>query len=344
MFLNNVFVEASGAEGDEREQRLRYAVLALAPVHHPETWEEAAPTLLPAVRAVSWKNPVGASEVAARPFAPFLALLTARDSEYSMSYVTSPDLDDWGVDAETVEARASANFGEYGVPVDGEPPRLEIVGPDGYVSSWLTAGDVLARIGERIGGEFVVLAPSRDALRLVATADRDRLQRELELALAEYEEAPRQLSPVPYAVVGGRVVEWGPPDGDPCAPIVDRCRHMLALVEYTVQRNALVERLEATGEDVFVANYILSQLPDGSVQASTAWSRGIVSSLPRTDVVSFVEIETKAVFEVRWDDVIRVAGDALRSEPGSDPPRWRVADWPDAAVLEQLRALAVVDG
>ena len=50
------------------------------------------------------------------------------------------------------------------------------------------------------------------------------------------------------------------------------------------------------------------------------------------------------MFEVRWEDVLRVAGDAMRAEPGSDPPRWRVEDWPDAAVLEQLRTLALGDG
>src|SRR5262245_53109817 len=99
MFLNNVFVEASSAEGEEREQRLRYAVLAMSPVDRPTTWEEAAPMLLPAVRAVSWKYAIGEIEVAARPFLPFVTLLTARDSEYSMAYVSTGDLADWGVEA-----------------------------------------------------------------------------------------------------------------------------------------------------------------------------------------------------------------------------------------------------
>ena len=119
---------------------------------------------------------------------------------------------------------------------------------------------------------------------------------------------------------------------------------MLALVEYTVQRNALVERMKATGEDVFVANYLLTELPDGSLRASTTWTRGVATSLPEAEVVTFVEIESKAMFNVRWDDVLQVAGTALQSEPESDPPRWRVADWPEAAVLERLRALTLGDG
>ena len=102
-------------------------------------------------------------------------------------------------------------------------------------------GDVLARVGARLGGEFVVLAPSRDALRLVAIEDASASARELELALAEYEDAPRQLSPVPYAVVDGKVVEWGPPAGRSVRADRRSLQDMLALVEYTVQRNALVD-------------------------------------------------------------------------------------------------------
>jgi hypothetical protein len=102
--------------------------------------------------------------------------------------------------------------------------------------------------------------------------------------------------------------------------------------------------MKATGEDVFVASQLLTQLPDGSVESSTTWSKGVVSSLPRADTVAFVEVETKAVFRVGWDDVQRLAGAAMRPEPGLDPPRWRVDDWPDAAVLDQLRAVASDDG
>lgn len=349
MFLDNFFAEAAQRTGDDRNERLRRAVLAMRPAPRPSTWAEARDRLFPAVRAISWAvATAGGSgpdkQPLYRPFLPFLALLTAVDDQYAMSFVSSADLEAWGVDEDTVVATARQNLVDNYVGLarpEGEA-WVEVLGPDGYVASWLTAPDVLAGVGlQALDGDFVALAPSRDTLRLVATADRSQLRTELERALAEYNTAPRQLSPVPYHLAGGTVQPWVPPRGDACEPTVERARQVLAAVEYGHQHRRLTSLFEKAEADVYVAQYNLMERRDGSVWSWAVWAKGVTDALlPRTDYLAMAESDSEAPWWVRWDDAVRLAPAALTPE-AYDPPRWRESGWPEPAVLDALRAVAV---
>src|SRR5260221_11451848 len=56
MNLHNIYAEAGQLDGDARAERLRRAVLGMAPQPPPAGWLDAAPRLLPAVPTASLAN------------------------------------------------------------------------------------------------------------------------------------------------------------------------------------------------------------------------------------------------------------------------------------------------
>ena len=346
MFLGTIFAEVRKLEGPARSERIRRAVLASAPAARPSTWPDAAGRILPAVRAMSWVAAAGGTEGQPmwRPLAPFLVAVTAINNEYGMSFVTEADRRRWDVDEATIEGIARENLRRVPPPTVGHEngAGVDIVGPDGYTSSWLAAPATLAEIGGRLpGDDFVALAPSRDTLRLVAVRNRHALRDHLDWALSTYQTAPRPLSPVPYQLFEGRLAPWDPPSDDRCRSLVDRAGHLLAAVEYGQQHRALTALFEKTGENVFVAEYKLMDEPGMPIWSWAAWVKQVTAGLlPRTDHLALADAETKTSLWVPWEDAERLAPTALRIEPGYFPPRWRVSGWPQGSELEQLRAVA----
>lgn len=313
----------------------------LAAVPPPGSWQEAAPRLFPAVRTAGWvAEAVGEAKPITEPFLPFLHSLIAIDGG---SYVTRDDLARWGVAPDLARATAVSNLSHSEVPFSQPVPNIpavDVLGPGGYASSWLTAGRTLARAAGENSSSLVVLAPSRDQLRLVATPDRWLLLQELEQALEVYQQSPRQLSPVPYALDGERVVPWDPPPAHPCRAIVGRAKGILAGVEYTRQQAALRSLFEAVGDEMFVGRYALIDREDGTVASYTVWPQDVPAGLlPEADYL-VLRAGSGEYLWVRWEDAADVAPEALRRERGYWPPRWRVGRWPDKAALERLRSVA----
>lgn len=343
MYLDNVHRETERLEGEERDVRLRTALLALAAPPRPRTWEEAAPQLLPGVRSASWAA-ASSADVVRRPLLPFVSLLCAVDSEHAMSFAAADDLSAWGVGEQEALDRAVQNLVSQPVEVATTPDgAAHVTGPDGYASSWLAVPDVLLEVAEAVlggsGGTVVAVAPTRDDLVLL-DVDSATAVTALETALADYEAAPRQLSAVPYVVDGGPLRPWQPPAGHPAAEVVDRAVHLLAAVEYGQQRARLEELFTQIGEDVYVAPCSLARGPDGVLWSWTLWVRQVDDGLvPQADHVMFADNDDSSSFAVAWADVVRVAGAHLQPA-GYDPPLWRVTGWPDDATVAQLRSLA----
>jgi len=343
MNLGNIYLEAQQLSGEARVARLRTAVLAMAPPPRPETWDEAAPKLMPAVRSLSWLTaPLGPKPIS-KPFLPFLRLMCAIDSEYALSYVTDDDLHKWRASDEQAFETASANLGARTVQVGRAGQIAIVMGPDSYTSSWLAVPSKLYRIASDVAPEVVAVAASRDSLVLVDVADAAATLKVLEEELKAYQEAPRQLSPVPYRVTATGVEVWDPPEGHPARSHVEKAQHVLANVEYNQQRVVLDERLTKAGEDVYVASYSLVGLPDGSVWSWAVWVKQVTNGLlPQVDVVVMGDNDHKDDrFAVKWADAIRLAADSLVLESAFDPPRWRYRAWPPAATVAALHSVAV---
>jgi len=351
MNLHNVYAETRYVDGDERTRRLQAAVMAMVPSPRPATWAEAAPRLLPAVRAASWVAAAGGSASVAgqpqrpfaRPLVPFVGVMGAIDSEHAMAFATDADLKAWGVTDDQAIRMASENLARMPIMVNRSGPGIAIVGPDGYVSSWLAVPAALARVAADVGSTVLALAPSRDRLLLLDAKDAPVVVRALENALQEYQEAPRRLSPVPYLVRDDHVEPWRPPAGHPAERIVENATRILASVEYGEQQSKLEDQLLNAGEDVFVAKYSLMQRPDGSMWSWTVWVKQVTNGLvPQADVVLFGDNDSQeARFAVRWGDAVRLSGEALHEEAAFDPPRWRYRGWPGGETLATLREHAV---
>ena len=349
MNLHNIYAEAGQLDGDARAERLRKAVLAMMPPERPDTWGEAAPQLLPAVRTASWAYASagdGRADVPApfgRPLVPFVKVLCAIDSEHSIAFGGVDDLSAWGVSDDEALHTAAENLADQPCEVHRDGPVAMIVAPDGYASSWLAVPGLLAQVAEDMGGTVVAIAPDRELLLLVDTDDHDASVEVLEAALDRYQAAPRQLSPVPYLVAESGIAPWEPPSGHPAAPLAEKAAHLLAAIEYAQQRTRLEELLAAEGEDVHVAEHTLMQTENGPYWSWTSWVRQVTDGLlPQADMVLFADNhDPDADFTVPWDDVLRLAGHLLIEDPTCDPPRWRYRDWPDGGTLESLRACAV---
>jgi hypothetical protein len=351
MNLPNIYVEAQQLDGDARAERLRRAVLAI--VHQPRaaTWRDAAPLLMPAVRTASWANAMittaGAEGQAAvpfgRPLVPFVKVLCAIDSEHSMTFATAADLAEWGVSDDEALRTASTNLARIPCQVRRSGPTVLVLGPDGYVSSWLAAPAALARVAADIGPSVVAVAADRDQLILIDAEHPEAAVRMLERTLEHYQTAARQLSPVPYLVSEAGIEPWEPPAGTPSRPIVDKTAGYFAAVEYGQQTAMIDDLLRKAGEDVYVAKHTLMQRPDGSLRSWTLWVKQVTNGLlPRADLVAFADNDhPDAEFTVTWQDVFRLAGDALQEKAGYDPPRWRHRGWPDTDTLALLRANAM---
>ncbi|MBO0803465.1 MAG: hypothetical protein J2P25_10390 [Nocardiopsaceae bacterium] len=351
MNLQNIYAEARQLDGDERAEYLRRAVLGMAPHDRPAEWNVAAPLLLPAVRSVSWSNAasVGAEPGASapipfgKPLAPFIKVACAIDFEHSMTFATPEDLAAWGVTDDEALRTATANLARMPMEVSRAGPTAMVRGPDGYASSWLAVPAMLSRIPGGFGGSVIALAPTRDLLVLADTDDSEATVRVLDLALEGYQEAPRQLSPVPYLISETGIEPWAPPPGHPARSAAARAARDLAAAEYGQQTAMLGELFAKTGEDVHVANYMLMHEEDGSSWSWAAWNRQVANGLlPRADMLIIGDNDDPdAMITVRWEDALRAAGHVLREEPAYDPPRWRYRGGLDGDTLASLRAHAV---
>lgn len=350
MNLHNVYAETRELDGDARAERVRRHVLAMTAPPRPASWRAAAPLLMPAVRSASWANSMasanGAKATAApfgKPLVPFVKVLCAVDSEHAMTFATAADLAAWGVSDDEALGRASANLARMPCQVRRDGPVALVEGPDGYVSSWLAAPAALARVAADLGSTVIAVAATRDQLILIDAEHPDAAARMLEPTLEHYQSAARQLSPVPYLVSEAGIEPWVPPPGHPARPLVDKTARYLAAIEYGQQQAALDDQLTKAGEDVHVAKHALMQRPDGPMWSWASWVRPVTNGLlPRADVLMLVDPDhPDGQFAVRWDDALRLAGDALREEAAYDPPRWRYHGWPDDRTLASLRANAV---
>jgi hypothetical protein len=88
---------------------------------------------------------------------------------------------------------------------------------------------------------------------------------------------------------------------------------------------------------VFVANYgAMRGRETGELVSFSVWGRGIVTLLPRSDMVGLMENPDKEPVLARWEHVAEVGGDLM--EPlDLWPERYRVDEFPSAG---QLRAVA----
>lgn len=139
--------------------------------------------------------------------------------------VSRAELVQWGVDEATVRAAAEEN--QAGIdpaldPISPGKPAWVPTRPAGHLAGWLCAP---GRLLERAGVEqAVVLTPLATELVLVDPSAAGLLESILSSTRTILEQEARPLWPAPFLIRAGSVEPWTPPEGHPCAELVEQMR------------------------------------------------------------------------------------------------------------------------
>jgi hypothetical protein len=343
-YLGNLYRECERIGRAERRERIATFLAAIIfNPGAPRRWEEVAPLLRPLLRTVTFGG--GVTAPAARPLRrpawPYLGEFVVVDQPTSIMYVTAKQTKEWGVTEHAVFDRARRNMAEIAARTadagDAHPARAlirMIESGDAYWASHLFVDGWLAGQRARLGATPVFFVPDTTAALLVGHADGDgpdSLGKIFELVEAEYREAARPISPMGFTVGDdGAVVPFLAPPGDPMYEITHRAEVVMASSEYAAQARHL-------DTEAFVATCTVAQRPDGSVFSVASWGERVDTLLPRADYVAFPSDDADTFF-VPWDAVAREVD--LEPEPGVEPARYRLREWPHPGVVERLRRAA----
>lgn len=346
VFMENTFHETRDMSPDERMVRISRLVSGIGQEEELD-WESAKERLVPLVRACTvfaGVVPDADKQPLSRVVLPFLVETVVIDSEANMRYVTPSTVEEWGVDPETVFRHAQENAERFFDVDDAEIYEQKddstiwhVTRDDSYESSRLLLPGWLASFRGKVNGNPVAIVPERAKLFVAGDGDVLCLERLLDMAEREYAASRRSISPAMYTVDDtGAVIPLALPDKHPLRNPVALGHARLALAEYDIQQKVLQKDRE---EDVFVASYVAVQREDGTITSYSTWTDGVPTWLPKTDDVALVggNPEDPTVLRVPWEAMEGM----LRELPDVYPPRFETGDWPDAADLEKLRAVAL---
>ncbi len=339
MFLGNLFHDTRELEPEAREALIDRHVQSSTQVRPAfETWAEAEPHVVISLRGPLAGGP-GEPELAAREVLPCVREHLVLDGEHDIALVSAGQLTKWNVSFEhAAEAgRARLQTEQTGDTLYDEAQRIWTVETDdAYESSRLLVPGFLASFEGRVNGRPIAIAPTRDQVFIAGDADPAVVVRLCELAEREFAASPRRISAALYALdAEGSLCRYRREGEDACAQRVRAAHVRFEGTEYSAQKKVLEAHVEATGEDLFIANFSGIEHQLRGFFSFCAWAPGVLGLLPRTDLVGLGSGE--AVFLAPWDEVMRVAGAKLQREPHLYPFRWRTVGTLDESDLAALR-------
>lgn len=227
--------------------------------------------------------------------------------------------------------RSNADWGEVG------PSLFQSAWHDYYDPARLLLPDLIERLPIR--GNPVAIAVDTDTLFVTGSENTEALLEMSERARKAFKQATRRISGQAITFVGGRWTDFNPQEPT-LAALVDLQKEM-RYADYGQQTRLLKQLSEKRGDNVFVAPYdLFRKNSTAGLTSFSTWAGGIVTLLPQTDVVGFVENQQAEPFIVPWDAVREIVG-RLMVETKDYPPRYRVEVFPNPAELALLRKAAI---
>jgi hypothetical protein len=207
---------------------------------------------------------------------------------------------------------------------------------DGYDASRLLFPDLVAALP--VKGDPVVLAPMRNTLLVAGADDHSALLALADAGAQTLSTTDQPLSARPLRLRDGKWTDFAL-DDEELAPFYDLMRGQWTR-EYAEQKQLLDQLHAQSGDDILVASYApMQNRHTGKPFCMTFWVDGFVNLLPRADAV--VLKSAAEVVVVPWRAATAVI--AHRLVPTDRYPiRYRAETFPDAAELEQLRAVATL--
>ncbi|NNH72213.1 hypothetical protein HLB23_20520 [Nocardia uniformis] len=346
--LGILFRRFDGQTGPELASAVADLVEPTLVDYSPGSWGQVAARLRPVLRQAGREDmrfaAIDVSQTTlSRPTLPYLAEMVVVDMATTLRFVTTQDLDFWGVDADHVYTIARGNLTvpamntlEMFEPSSGiRVMEFEDDSGDSYIGSLPLLPGWLGGVATRTGSRPLVFLPGHTGMFVVLGASEDMLVPLLTFAEEHYDKALRPLSPVPYTVdARGELAPLQVPRDHLAWRWIRHAEARLAASSYATQTAHLrsdEHRAEAVAELVHL------RAPDGIEHTMTSWTDYAPTLLPRAHYICFVSDDHDA-FRVEWDVVATLVN--LTPAPGYDPPRYRVESHPPAEIMARLRALA----
>lgn len=341
--LANLFGTYCGMAKKDRPEFIQHVCAAVVNrMDVPKDFEDVKPDLRPTVRSRSMLEllRLGAErdggeyvEIPSMPLSEHLLVCLVYDLPKTMRFVKQQDLETWGVSLYEAMEVARQNLFE------NQPARYASVGDKFYIFETGDAYDGTRMLmldmirGLEVVGMPVALPISRDCLMITGSEDIDGQQMMVELAEKQLGR-PRPLCSIPHVFNGDEWMQWKPSIDNPNHEKFRllEMRHLGG--EYAEQKQALEKWTERKGVDVFVATFSGLQKDEKDL-SFCVWSKGVASWLPKTDLVAFIDQETKQTQIVLWDRTVAELGEMME-ELDYYPPRWSVTEFPSKEQLETM--------
>ncbi|MEV0248450.1 hypothetical protein AB0H76_17765 [Nocardia sp. NPDC050712] len=358
MSLETVFARCADVPA-EQARRMLFDFVALPTTAdnqpgRPQGWASAAARLRPLIRQAGQldRRAEGlriADHTLWRPLLPCLIETVVIDDHTSMQSADPGLLDEWGVDVETVFTAARANLAELAMDtLGGYDPgakagvlHIPDASGDLYAGSLPLVQGWLAGIGAKAGARPIVFVAQNTGVLVGAEFSPEHVLHLLRTARQLFDDAVREVSPVPYTLdEHGRLVPYRVPRDHLAWREIRAAESTLAARVYSQQYEHLRADLDAGRTGDFAAQ--LTHISKNGVETTyAAWTDTVPTLLPRANNVSLTNADTGATFFVPWQ-TLATATD-LEPVEGIHPPRYRVRFHPDTEVMTRLRAAQKID-
>lgn len=348
IYLGNAYEEYCAAPKDVRDLVLRS--LFEKPVELPDSLNDAIVNIMPRVQPRSFfeenivrarLSPISEDDSFQLPYQPIaehLAIGLVWDTPQQVAYLSEETLTKWETSFESLLPRAITNLTRI------SPEPFQPAGKGVYISHYQDTHDasrllITHRIKDcRVKGRPLACIPNRNTL--IITGDEDVEGQTTALKLIEQAlKQPRMMPVFPIVMENDRWQLWNVPPADPNGSTWAEL-NVMALTDIYGQQQELLNALNEVEEsEVFVATYTAMRAPAGEVISFSTWTEGTHSWLPKTDLLTFVEIvgdDGDVVCCVKWDDARQILGNELR-ELDVYPKRFEVKGFPSAAQLSELK-------
>ena len=346
IFLNNVYDDASRAQGEEREATIARFVRGMIELPDvPNDYSLARAHVMPSVRTrmdtevtrlLNQLHNVAAISPVAWPVAADVETLLSYDGADSIVRLDADQVAKWGIGRDELYAQAIDNLRLRG------PERFTTTAHGLHVSAWqddydnarILLPELLRRLP--VTGELLAMAPSRNDLFLTGSEQGEAIREMAQLANQVYEQAARYVSATVLVLRGDAWQAWS---YDPAAyPTLDRVQRLWLARDYANQKDLLEQLAQKQNDDIFVATHMLIEHNHTKALTTYAtWTEGVRALLSGADVIVFTR--GNEVMRVPWPAAERIVG-ALLVRTTDYPARYRVEQFPDQAQWAALQPCA----
>jgi hypothetical protein len=346
-FLSNTYQEYLRLEPAERETLIQAFLTTwhTSSLQVSDDFADVRADILPALRARSYltidiqraamggKIPSVAHEV----IGEHLALCLVYDLPTSMMTINDEQLEKWDVSFYEALEVAKQNLTEKTTQYAQLGPVYSMMEGDSYDATRMVLLDFIRQLN--VSGDPVAMVPNRDRLYITGSNDDQGLEIMADLAAKDLEHE-RWISGMPFRLEGEEWQPWLPPKSHGCYPAFKRMWMQTLGQTYAAQAEVLNAQNEKEGRDIFVATYSgIQNEKTGELASYCVWSDGVDSLLPETDQLFLFRPhapeDQRLAARGEWDKVQQVVGDLMEPQD-TYPERWRVREFPDAAMLERI--------